>query len=87
MDASKRDKTDNVDSIKAIIKIQEQEKNNNQMTTQDCTVKNNFPNTKNQDIVGIMGYCFRFLNLPKISLKYLITGTIYKVRRLKIFHV
>lgn len=39
MDASKRDKTDNVDSIKAIIKIQEQEKNNNQMTTQDCTVK------------------------------------------------
>lgn len=55
------------------------------MTTQDCTVKNNFPNTKNQDIVGIMGYCFRFLNLPKISLKYLIT--IYKVRRLKIFHV
>lgn len=57
------------------------------MTTQDCTVKNNFPNTKNQDIVGIMGYCFQFLNLPKISLKYLITGTIYKVRRLKIFHV
>lgn len=39
MDASKRDKTDNVDSVKAIIKIQEQEKNNNQMTTQDCTVK------------------------------------------------
>lgn len=33
------DKTDNVDSIKAIIKIQEQEKNNNQMTTKDCTVK------------------------------------------------
>lgn len=48
------------------------------MTTQDCTVKNNFPNTKNQDIVGIMGYCFQVLNLPKISLKYLIT--IYKVR-------
>lgn len=39
MDASKRDKTDNVDSIKAIIKIQEQEKRNNQMTTQDGTVK------------------------------------------------
>lgn len=35
----KGDKTDNVDSIKAIIKIQEQEKNNNQMTTQDCTLK------------------------------------------------
>lgn len=38
MDASKREKT-NMLTAKAIIKIQGQEKKNNQMTTQDWTVK------------------------------------------------